>query len=102
MRARAVYLGLFATTLGFTRAASPKRFEPASSIGVSAKEIGSTHNIVTPWQTSWGSFDRDYLATRDVEIEIHNLGQLPARIAIDFYFVGRPQRRYGMAASPLA
>ncbi len=39
-----------------------------------------------------GSFDRDYLATRDIEIEIHNLSQLPARIAIDFYFVGRPQR----------
>ena len=101
MRAPAVSLGLFATTLGFTLAASPKQFAPASSIGVSAKEIGSARNIVTRWQTSWGSFDRDYLATRDVEIEIHNLSQLPARIAIDFYFVGRPQRRYGMAASPL-
>jgi hypothetical protein len=38
-----------------------------------------------------GQLDRDYLATRDVEIEIHNLSQLPARIAIDFYIVGRPQ-----------
>src|SRR5205814_9033899 len=37
-------------------------------------------------------FRSDYLATRDIEIEIHNLSQLPARIAIDFYFVGRPQR----------
>ncbi len=92
MRAPAAYLGLFATSLGFTLAASPKQFAPASSIGVSAKEIGSARNIVTRWQTSWGSFDRDYLATRDVEIEIHNLSQLPARIAIDFYFVGRPQR----------
>jgi hypothetical protein len=92
MRARAVSLGLFATTLGFTLAASPKRFAPASSIGVSAKEIGSARNIVTRWQTSWGSFDRDYLASRDVEIEIHNLSQLLARVAIDFYFVGRPQR----------
>ncbi|HTE91308.1 MAG TPA: hypothetical protein VK639_20320 [Terriglobales bacterium] len=92
MRAPGVRLGLFATTLGFTLAASPKQFAPASSIGVSAKEIGSARNIITHWQTSWGSFDRDYLATRDVEIEIHNLSQLPARIAIDFYFVGRPQR----------
>src|SRR6266403_5810778 len=92
MRAPAAYLALFATTLGFTLAASPKQFAPASSIGVSAKEIGSARNIVTRWQTSWGSFDRDYLATRDIEIEIHNLSQLPAKIAIDFYFVGRPQR----------
>ena len=92
MRARAVSLGLFATTLGFTLAAATKQFAPVSSIGVSAKEIGSARNIVTHWQTSWGSFDRDYLATRDIEIEIHNLSQLPARIAIDFYFVGRPQR----------
>jgi hypothetical protein len=91
-RARAVYLGLFSTTLGFTLAAATRQFAPASSIGVSAKEIGSARNIVTRWQTSWGSFDRDYLATRDIEIEIHNLSQLPARIAIDFYFVGRPQR----------
>jgi hypothetical protein len=70
MRARAVYLGLFATTLGFTLAAATRQFAPASSIGVSAKEIGSARNIVTRWQTSWGSFDRDYLATRDIEIEI--------------------------------
>jgi predicted nucleic acid-binding Zn ribbon protein len=92
MRAPAAYLGLFATTLSFILAASPKQFAPASSIGVSAKEIGSARNIVTRWQTSWGSCDRDYLATRDVEIEVHNLSQLPARIAIDFYIVGRPQR----------
>ena len=92
MRAGAVYLWFFATTLGFTLAGAAKQFAPASSIGVSAKEIGSARNIVTHWQTSWGSFDRDYLATRDIEIEIHNLSQLPARIAIDFYFVGRPQR----------
>jgi hypothetical protein len=92
MRASAAYLGLFATTLSFTLAVSTKQFAPASSIGISAKEIGSARNIVTRWQTSWGSFDRDYLATRDVEIEIHNLSQLPARIAIDFYIVGRPQR----------
>jgi hypothetical protein len=92
MSAQAVYLGLFATTIGYTLAAAPRQFAPASSIGVSAKEIGSARNIVTRWQTSWGSFDRDYLATRDIEIEIHNLSQLPARIAIDFYFVGRPQR----------
>jgi hypothetical protein len=92
MRVLVAYLGLFATSLGFTLAASPKQFAPANSIGVSAKEVGSARNIVTRWQTSWGSFDRDYLATRDVEIEIHNLSQLPARIAIDFYFVGRPQR----------
>ena len=92
MRAPAADLGLLAGTFGFTLAASPKQFPPVSSIGVSAKEIGSARNIVTRWQTSWGSFDRDYLATRDVEIEIHNLSQLPARIAIDFYFVGWPQR----------
>src|SRR5437899_1346898 len=92
MSAQAVYLGLFASIIGYTLAAAPRQFAPGSSIGVSAKEIGSARNIVTRWQTSWGSFDRDYLATRDVEIEIHNLSQLPARIAIDFYFVGRPQR----------
>src|SRR5438552_19158072 len=92
MRAPGVHLGLLASTLCFTLAASPKQFAPASSIGLSAKEIGSARNIVTRWQTSWGSFDRDYLAARDIEIEIHNLSQLPARIAIDFYFVGRPQR----------
>jgi hypothetical protein len=64
MRGRAVYLSLFATTLGFTLAAATRQFAPASSIGVSAKEIGSARNVITRWQTSWGSFDRDYLATR--------------------------------------
>jgi len=73
MRAPAAYLGLLASTFGFTLAASPKQFPPVSSVGAFAKEIGSARNIVTRWQTSWGSFDRDYLATRDVEIEIHNL-----------------------------
>jgi hypothetical protein len=93
MRARAVYLGLFATTLGFTLAAATRQFAPASSIGVSAKEIGSARNIVTRWQTSWGSFDRDYLATRDIKIEIHNLSQLPARIAIDPRAINQVRRR---------
>jgi len=89
----ALYFGLFPIgPANVILASATKQFAPASSIGVSAKEIGSARNIVTRWQTSWGSFDRDYLATRDIEIEIHNLSQLPARIAIDFYFVGRPQR----------
>ena len=91
--ALALYLGLFViVTTNVILASATKHFAPASSIGISAKEIGSARNIVTHWQTSWGSFDRDYLATRDIEIEIHNLSKLPARIAIDFYFVGRPQR----------
>jgi hypothetical protein len=91
--ALAFSFGLFPITpADVILASATKQFAPAGSIGVSAKEIGSARNIVTRWQTIWGSFDRDYLATRDVEIEIHNLSQLPARIAIDFYFVGRPQR----------
>jgi hypothetical protein len=88
-----IYLSLFAIIpTNVILAAATKQFAPASSIGISAKEIGSARNIVTRWQTSWGSFDRAYLATRDIEIEIHNLSRLPARLAIDFYFVGRPQR----------
>ncbi len=91
--ALALYFGLFPIgPANVILASATKQFAPASSIGVSAREIGSARNIVTRWQTSWGSFDRDYLATRDIEIKIHNLSQLPARIAIDFYFVGRPQR----------
>ena len=91
--ALALYLGLFViVTTNVILASTTKHFAPASFIGISAKEIGSARNIITHWQTSWGSFDRDYLATRDIEIEIHNLSKLPARIAIDFYFVGRPQR----------
>ena len=91
--ALALYFGLFPIgPANVILASATKQFAPASSIDVSAREIGSARNIVTRWQTSWGSFDRDYLATRDIEIKIHNLSQLPARIAIDFYFVGRPQR----------
>jgi hypothetical protein len=89
--ALALYFGLFPIgPANVILASATKQFASASSIGVSAREIGSARNIVTRWQTSWGSFDRDYRATRDIEIEIHNLSQLPARIAIDFYFVGRP------------
>ena len=37
MRMPVAHLGLLATTLGFTSAASAKQFAPASSIGVPAK-----------------------------------------------------------------
>ena len=66
------------------------KLAPASSLSVSAKTVGSSASAVYYWVTSWGSYDRDFFARQDVEIEAHNLSNLPAKIAIDFYFVGRP------------
>jgi hypothetical protein len=86
------YLGLSYVLSGKVAAAwGVSEFAPSNSIGVYAKEIGSARNIVTYWQTGW-SFDRDYFATCDIEIEVHNLSPLPARVVMDLYFVGRPSR----------
>jgi len=52
----ALYFGLFPIgPANLILASATKQFAPASSIGVSAREIGSARNIVTRWQTSWAA-----------------------------------------------
>jgi len=72
---------------------------PGRSISISAKNVGSAASAVSYWATSWGSYDRDFFTRQDIEIEAHNLSPLPAKVIVDFYFVG--QRDYAPAPRKL-
>lgn len=67
----------------------PNQLAPGGSISISAKNAGSAATTDYHWATSWGSYDRDFFTRQDVEIEVHNLSRFPAKVIVDFYFVGQ-------------
>jgi len=85
-----ISLPLVLTGLPIASAQEPNKLAPGSSLSISAKNVGSATSTSYHWATSWGSYDRDYFTRQDVELEAHNLNSLPAKIVVDFYFVGQP------------
>jgi hypothetical protein len=93
MQPRKCALALAAAAMTVCADAQVKRLAPAQSLSVSAKEIGSSGAIEYRWATDYGSYDRDFFTRQDVGIEAHNLSRLPAKIVIDFFFVGQPEHQ---------
>src|SRR3989440_1839098 len=93
LRMALIFLPLVLTGLPIASAQQPNKLAPASSLSISAKNVGSATSTSYHWATSWGSYDRDYFTQQDVELEAHNLSSLPAKIVVDFYFVGQPEHQ---------
>src|SRR5438128_428476 len=93
MNARKCALGLVCGIVITWATVPGNQLAPASSLSISAKEIGSSGATAYRWMTSWGSYDCDFFTQQDVQIEAHNLSRLPARILINFYFVGQPEHK---------
>src|SRR6266513_4882044 len=81
------------TGFAIASAQQPNKLAPGSSLSISAKNVGSATSTSYHWSTSWGSYDRDFFTQQDVELEAHNLSSLPAKIVVDFYFVGQPENQ---------
>src|SRR2546430_3405199 len=81
------------TGFAIAPAQQPNKLAPGSSLSISAKNVGSATSTTYKWSTSWGSYDRDFFTQQDVELEAHNLSSLPAKIVVDFYFVGQPEHQ---------
>ena len=81
------------TGFAIAPAQQSNKLAPGSSLSISAKNIGSATSTSYHWSTSWGSYDRDFFTQQDVEFEAHNLSSLPAKIVVDFYFVGQPENQ---------
>src|SRR6266480_5898896 len=81
------------TGFGIAPAQQPNKLAPGSSLSISAKNVGSATSTAYRCVTSWGSYDRDFFTQQDVELEAHNLSRLPAKIVVDFYFVGQPEHQ---------
>jgi hypothetical protein len=92
-RTALIFLPSVFTGLAIASAQEPNKLAPASSLSISAKNVGSTTSTSYHWATSWGSYDRDYFTQQDVELEVHNLSSLPAKIVVDFYFVSQPEHQ---------
>jgi hypothetical protein len=93
LRTALIFLQLPLTGLPVASAQQPDKLAPGSSLSISAKNVGSASSSSYRWATSWGSYDRDYFTQQDVELEAHNLSHLPAKIIVDFYFVGQPEHQ---------
>ena len=93
LRTALIFLPIILTGLMIASAQQPNKLAPASSLSISAKNVGSATSTSYRWATSWGSYDRDYFTQQDVELEAHNLSSLPAKIVVDFYFVGQPDHQ---------
>jgi len=81
------------TGFAIAPAQQPNKLAPSSSLSISAKNVGSATSTSYHWGTSWGSYDRDFFTQQDIELEAHNLSSLPAKIVVDFYFVGQPEHQ---------
>jgi hypothetical protein len=93
LRTASISLPLVLTGLPIASAQQPNKLAPGNSLSVSAKNVGSATSTSYHWATSWGSYDRDYFTQQDVELEAHNLSRFPAKIVVDFYFVGQPEHQ---------
>jgi hypothetical protein len=93
LRTALIFLPMVLTALPIASAQQPNKLAPGSSLSISAKNVGSATSTSYHWATSWGSYDRDYFTQQDVELEAHNLSSVPAKIVVDFYFVGQPEHQ---------
>ena len=93
LRTALISLPVVLTSLPIASAQQPNKLAPGSSLSISAKNVGSASSTSYHWATSWGSYDRDYFTQQDVELEAHNLSRFPAKIVVDFYFVGQPEHQ---------
>jgi len=93
LRAALIFLPTVLTGLPSASGQQPNKLAPASSLSISAKNVGSATSTNYRWTTSWGSYDRDYFTQQDIELEAHNLSSLPAKIVVEFYFVGQPEHQ---------
>jgi len=93
LRTALIFLPMVLTGLPNASAQQPNKLAPGSSLSISAKNVGSATSTSYHWSTSWGSYDRDFFTQQDVELEAHNLSGFPAKIVVDFYFVGQPENQ---------
>src|SRR5438309_11846461 len=93
LRMALIFLPLVLTGQPIASAQQPNKLATASSLSISAKNVGSATSTSYHWATSCGSDDRDFFTQQDVELEAHNLSSLPAKIVVDFYFVGQPEHQ---------
>ena len=93
LRTALIFLPIVLTRLPIASAQQSSKLAPPSSLSISAKNVGSATSTNYRWATSWGSYDRDYFTQQDIELEAHNLSSLPAKIVVDFYFVGQPEHQ---------
>lgn len=47
----------------------------AGSIGIEAKEVASSRKITRNWETSYGSYDRDFLVGKTLAVDVTSLSQ---------------------------
>ncbi|MEA3210216.1 MAG: hypothetical protein QOE70_3273 [Chthoniobacter sp.] len=65
-------------------------YAPAASLSVSAHEIGTGRGIEHNWETSYGSYNRDYYSTKGLEVQLRNVSRRETGdCQVSAYWMGR-------------
>jgi hypothetical protein len=60
---------------------------------IEAHEVGTGSGRVTHWETSWGSYNRDYHQAKKIRITLRDVTRRLQNAEVCIYFVGRKQPR---------
>lgn len=81
---------IMAVTLISTFTAPELRAQPLRRgsivLNVSSEQVIRSE---TQWQTSWGSFSRDFLNSRILIVDIKKIGAGDATVRLEYYFIGK-------------
>jgi hypothetical protein len=57
---------------------------------LNVKRISSVKDVQKNWQTSWGSYDRDFSRAVAVDISLWNMRKAPETVTLEVLFIAKP------------
>ena len=64
--------------------------EEPPAVTLQVKRISSMTDVQKNWESSWGSYDRNYSRTVDIDISLLNMRSTDASFSLDVLFVAKP------------
>ena len=63
--------------------------EKTAAQTIEAHEVGTGNAVIRRWETSWGSYDRDYFQTKRLRITVRDVTRELHEVELLIYFIGR-------------
>lgn len=58
------------------------------ALSLEAFEVGASLTPTSYWETSWGSYDRDYHSGKSLKITVRDVSRRVSSVEVDVYFIG--------------
>ena len=63
----------------------------AGSLSLEAHESGTASSYDVNWETNWGSYDRDNLQAKKLQVTVHDLSRKTPRVEVEICFIAQTQ-----------